>query len=227
MDLKALALLMPVPDGFVALMRLSPTGRSHANLEELKYLADHVYLGFGGTLPQWQEYMALGDLRPRAFDALTIEYVADRILKIRSPRFESMIHNMYADVSDRSTLTIETGYLVEGESVVWDITGLQFSEDAEHPFSCAIRRQARVPAEIGGTLHRDWLRMVNRAAPYDARPHLDELYPRVRRMYAPAAEPGQEPGFIYDVSFRVESFMDGETLRQVHAQFQGGFQLRE
>lgn len=227
MDLVAVALLMPVPDGFVALMRLSPTGRGHANVEELKFLADYLYLTYGGTLPQWQEFMALGDLRPRVFDEVSIEYAADRRLRFRSPRFESLILNVYADVSDRSTLTLETGYLVDGESVVWDITGLRFSEDAQNPFSCSIRRQARVPPEIGGTLHRDWLRMVERAPPYDARPHLDDRYPRVRKVYVPPAAPGEEPAFVYDVGFRVETFMDLESLRLVHAQFQAGFQLRE
>jgi hypothetical protein len=227
MDLKAVALLMPVPDGFVALMRLSPTGRSHANAEELKILADHVYLSYGGTLPQWQEFMALGDLRPRAFEQVSIEYVTDKRLRFRSPRFESLILGVFADVSDRSTLELETGYIAEGESIAWDITGLRFIEDVENAFTCSIRRQARVPPEIGGALHRDWLRMVKRLPPYDAMPHLDDGYPRVRKMYLPQTGAEQEPAFVYDVGFRVETFMDLESLRMVHAQFQAGFQLRE
>lgn len=204
MDLQAIALLMPVPDGLVALMRLSPNGRAHAITEDLKFLADFVYITFGGTLPQWREFMELGELRARPFERMALEYVPGRQLSFRSPRFDLALGLELADISDRSSFELEFSYIAGPEKVDWDVTGCEFREDVQQALGVSVRRQPRIPPEIGGNLHRDWQRMVKRAAPFDGRPHFDEGVMRLVSVHG-AASSAAEPAFLYALGLNVRS----------------------
>jgi hypothetical protein len=67
--MKATALVLPVP-------------------EELTLLSNLICLRYYGTLPQWRQTAGLGDLRPKVFDGIRIDYTPDRTFKYRSKRCE-------------------------------------------------------------------------------------------------------------------------------------------
>jgi hypothetical protein len=226
MDLQAIALLMPVPDGLVALMRLSPTGRAHANTQELKFLADFVYLTYGGTLPQWREFMQLGALRARPFERMAVEYVPGRQLSFRSPRFDFSLDLNLADISDRSAFELRFSYVPGPEGASWEVIGCEFREDVQHALAISAHRQPRIPPEIGGNLRRDWQRMFKRAAPFDGRPYNDDGVMRLVRVRGAAAD-APEPAFLYELALELQSYPGEEELRRMLDQIGAGFRLHE
>ncbi len=231
MDLKAVALVLPVPNGYVALMRLVPVSRAYINVEELKLLANLIYVTYVGTMPQWQEFAKLEGLRPKLFDGIRIEYTANQRFRYRSPRFEFSLEPSLVDIGDRSSLELDFIYFPEHGVVVWDVTGLRFLEDLEKSITVFVRRKARVPAEIGGKLHSEWGRMLRREAPFDGQPYLDEEFPRIRSVFgtpeSDTATVTSEPERLYDVGLMLRGFPSKETVRKLQQELLATFKLLE
>lgn len=231
MDLKVVALLLPVPNGYVALVRFIPEGRAHDNSEELKILANLIYPTYVGTMTEWQEFAKLGDLRPKVFDGIRIGYTANQQFSYRSSRFELSLEPGLIDISDRSRLQLDLAYFPERGGIVWDVSALRFLEDLETSISVYVRRRARIPAEIGGNLHRDWNRMLRREAPFDGQPLLDEEYPRVRTVFGlpkpGAAISAVEPERLYEVGLTVSAFPSVESVQEMQEQLFAKFKLLE
>lgn len=231
MDIQAVALLLPVPNGYMALLRFIPVGRIHDNIEELKILANLVYLTYTGTMTEWQEFAKLGDLRPRVFDGIRIAYTANQQFSYRSSRFELRLVPGLIDISDRSSLELDFTYFPDRGAVVWDVGAFRFLEDLENSISVYIRRRARVPAEIGGNLHRDWNRMLRRESPFDGKPYLDEDHPRIRTVFGlpkpGAATAAGEPEYLYEISLGLGSFPSPDSVREMQEQLLANFKLLE
>jgi len=231
MDLKATALVLPVPNGYVALMRLTPTGYAHGSLEELKILANLIHLTYVGTMPQWQEFAKLGDLRPNVFEGIRIGYIANQEFSYRSSRFEIGLDPSLVDITNRSSLELDFSYFPEGGAIVWDVSAFRFREDLEKSITVYVRRKARVPTEIGGNLYRDWTRMLRREAPFDGKPYLENEYPMVRTVVglpeSTAANATGEPDRVYEISIAVRAFPSPETVRKLQEQLLANFKLIE
>jgi len=231
MDLKAVALVLPVPNGYVALMRLVPVSRAYISVEELKLLANLIYVTYVGTMPQWQEFAKLEGLRPKVFDGIRIEYTANQRFRYRSPRFQLSLEPSLVDIGDRSSLELDFTYFPDRGAIVWDVTGLRFLEDLEKSITVFLRRKARVPAEIGGKLHSEWGRMLRREAPFDGQPYLDEELPRIRSVYgmpeSAAATVTSEPEKLYDVGLMLNGFPSKEEVRKLQQELLATFKLFE
>ncbi len=231
MDLAAVALVLPVPNGYVAMMRISPTGLGYVFTEELKILSNLIYLSYVGTLPQWQEFNQLDGLRPKVFDGIRIEYTANRQFSYHSPRFEIRLEPGLIDITDRSSVVLDLTYFPERGAVAWDVSAFHFHEDLETSLNVSVNRKARVPLEIGGNLHRDWNRMLRREAPFDGRPHLDDEFPRIRTVIglpqAAAPAGAAEPEHLYEIGLRMRGFLSVELMREMQQQLLANFKLLE
>jgi serine protease Do len=229
--MKAVALVLPVPNGYVALMRMSPSAHAHASAEELKILANLIYLRYDGTLPQWNEFADLGDLRPKVFDSIRIDYTPNRTFKYRSKRFEIGLDAGFIDITDRSSLELGFTYFPERDAVVWDVSEFSFQESQDRTFQVSVRRAARVPAELGGDLYRQWGRMMRREAPFNGMPYLDQKYPRVRTVFGmpqlAAGTTAGEPAQLYEVGVTTDGYLSRESAHEIQQELVAGFKLLE
>lgn len=225
-DAVGITLTLPTPDGFVGLARLVPTGRLAAELGEMKLLTELFCLSYGGSLAQWQQFMTLNSLRPAVFDRLQLEQDGKRRLLFRSPRFELEFNMETVDISDRSALQLDFGFVREGASgLVWDVTGLDYREHMDSAPVIRVRRRAAVPATVGGVARRDWEKMVQRKAPYHGLPDLDLDALRIRTIFAGKAAEAPEPAFLYEFELRLK--IRRESLLQLHQQILKGFRVLE
>ena len=87
-DLSLLTLALPTPDGYVGMACVMPGALQDLQVEQLKFIADYLYLTYRGTLPQWQAFLARSELRPEAFEHVKLQYSPGGPLRLESPRLQ-------------------------------------------------------------------------------------------------------------------------------------------
>ncbi|MGH8251582.1 MAG: hypothetical protein ACREVI_12945 [Steroidobacteraceae bacterium] len=195
-------------------MRMAPAAQAHANIE----------------LPQWNEFVGLGELRPKIFGSIRIDYTPNRTFRHRSQRFEIGLDAGFIDITDQASLDLGFTFFPQHAAVVRDVSEFSYHENREKPFEVIVRRAALVPAELGGGLYREWGRMTPREAPFDGRPYLDEEYPRLRIVFGLPAVAGAaavEPERLYEVGLTANGYMSREGAHELQQELLAAFKLLE
>jgi hypothetical protein len=75
-DTLMVALALPTPQGYIAMLRQCPTALGTVVVDELKSLTPFVYVSLEGTLKQWQAYLAQKSVLPEVVRGAGL-YLAD------------------------------------------------------------------------------------------------------------------------------------------------------
>lgn len=118
MDARLISAALPVPDGFVVLSRLAPSGLTSQATELVTMAADLAYLTYSGSLAEWRGFLAIPSVHPAAFANITLGLEIGKRFSYRSPRFEFIAGNDLLDIQDRSKLDLSFSYFADAGPVV-------------------------------------------------------------------------------------------------------------
>ena len=130
-DLVLVVMALPTPEGYVGMMAPTASGFERIGIESLQLMADYLYVSIGGSLWQWQEYLAQKGVAPKVFGSLKIEIDPEHRVQFRSQRCEFTVTPELVSLSRDSLLWIKLGYFLEGNAVVWDVVGASVNESAQ------------------------------------------------------------------------------------------------
>lgn len=168
LDSYLVALLLPTPDGYVALLQcISSSARDQAK-ESLALLANQVYLSYRGTLPQWMAFLRRRALLPDAFAHVSLR--AAPTWSLRTPRFEMALPTTPGGPGPDARLCLVMAYDAGTPRDSWNIAGAWWYQDAEQKNYLALWRQPRPPAAARQALQDAYADMQNGVSPYDGRP---------------------------------------------------------
>jgi len=222
---------MPLPDGCVALLRLAPTGLVHGHLEELKLLADLVYVSFYGTLDRWSAFLKLKHLLPAAFDELQVEIEMERELRYSSPRLRYVLTSHLQDITAKSTLALKFSFFPDGERVLWDVAGLSVAESEDREIYVDLLRRMKPPPDFPDDREKTWQAMVDRRRPFDSRMHpLERAYGISTTVAAAAAPPAPIPvgaRVVYQVTYAADFASEDAELRTLQRYVLDGLTVLE
>jgi hypothetical protein len=167
MDAWVTALMLPTPDGYVGMVGRSAGLRQEITVSILEQAADYFYFSYAGTVPQWQAYLARADLRARSLDSLQLTGDLKKGLRVSTPRFTVALPGANAKLADWAVLDIWMNYIVTGDRLAWDISGLRVEEESAKKAKVVLVRAARPGEEAGKAALQRWQSMLGRAGGYN------------------------------------------------------------
>jgi serine protease Do len=211
MNSDLLALMLPMPNGYVALVDTASAGTDEINIEQLKLLANQTYVSYAGSIQQWRIFLAQKDLRPALFDTIKLDYNATRGLTYESKRFSLAIPPGALAMGEHSRLTLRTAFFIDKEKLAWDVGGLGISEDEQENTFVMATRQAKPPADADKEVEQRWDRLRSRRSPFNSLPMPDPdrksfwIATAIGAQRGTTNEPDANSSVLYEITYSTEA----------------------
>jgi serine protease Do len=220
MDYALVSLALPKPDGCAALMLMGPSGLVHATINQGRLLANLVYTSYAGPLRDWKSFLAEKPLIPEAFDRIEINAQYDATFQYVSPRIRFSFDENVQDIKPDSWLTLAFSYFRDGGRVVWDVSGVDVSEDHKGSSTVSVSRRIRPPSAFGSDASADWAQIVSRKGSYDGRPHysagsswISGAFTKGEQGHAP---PDAGSTVVYCLTYSARTVMEPAVTQRIH-----------
>ena len=203
LDMYVVALLLPAPDGYSAIIEYAPSWLRQETLERSRMLADQFTVSFTGTLAQWQAHFARRWLLPGGFG--TVKLSATPQWTLQTPRFVSTVPPNLLALTDKSVLTLTMGFVPDGARANWEAEEVWWSRDNQLTESLGLWRRLRPPQSARPELRDGFENMRNRRSPYDGRLNREsgQTYTASTVLDVPGRRPGQvSADLLYGVAMR-------------------------
>lgn len=204
LDAQLVLLFLPTPNGYAGILQLAYRGSLELAVDHLRFAADYFYVSYDGTLAQWKAFLARPDLRPKAFDGLTLTRDASG-LRFRSRRLDLTIPPALMSVDDASPIQLQMSYSLEAGVPVWDVAAVYVSTDSKENSYVGLVRQPKPPDGAGREMTERWTEMLDgKGAFLPGRGHDAEYRKFWRRSaigpgYVPGASVNRDAGLLYEV----------------------------
>jgi serine protease Do len=174
-DRKVVIFLLPVPGGYVAMMRIGQTGQvDDGYVPDMKVLADFMYLSYYGTLKQWKEFLSLKELLPAAFRDIDISFEYGKNFSYGSKRLSIAYDNSIMKITEDSDLQLRFAYFREDNRTVWDVQSVGLGEDKSRSTAFRVARNIRPVTELSDKYQSVWKNLENRQFPYNRSSYTDD-----------------------------------------------------
>jgi serine protease Do len=160
---------LPVPDGYVMLLRFVPPGHEHDSMLDLGALTDFIYLDYSGTLAQWKEYLKNTSLLPAAFKDIRLDFDYGHRFDYASKRIAFSFTPELQKITPDSLLTLGFSYFADHGKVVWDVSDVQVWKDKQDNDKdrINIERYMAPSDDLDDNFKGTWLKVSQGQHPYD------------------------------------------------------------
>jgi len=222
-ELYLMSLALPTPDGYVGMACVVPSALKDLQAEQLKFVADYLYLTYRGTLPQWQAFLARRELRPAALAPLKLEYPPGGRLHLETARLQFDSTGLL-ELDDKSLLDLQMHYILDGERASWDAAGVMLRPDPLRKAYLGLYRQARPAAEASRERRERWQRMSDRSGEFaGALQHDDSL----TEFWIRTVAHGASAAPLYEVVYASEQALSARELAQIRARLPANLKVLE
>jgi serine protease Do len=166
-DTVLIAMSLPTPEGYVALLAPTTSGYRHMTVDTQAILSDYFFMSLGGTLWQWQEFLAQKGVAPRLFNDVKLDIDPDHRVQFRSRRCELIVTPELVPLSRDSHLWLKLNFFKDGERVVWDLTGLSVEESGQKHNWAEFWRVAQPDSELPESFQSHWRKLQAREFPFN------------------------------------------------------------
>ncbi|MDH4188713.1 MAG: trypsin-like peptidase domain-containing protein [Betaproteobacteria bacterium] len=166
-DQRVALFALPVPGGFVGMLRRMPTGLAEGHLVDLRAFADFFYVSYYGTLAQWREWLALRDLLPAAFADIRIDFDYGQRFEYASKRLSFSYGAKEMSITPHSDLKLQFSYFQDNGRTVWDVTQVIAGDDKDNSTLFSVARNIHPAARLDDKFRVRWEKIAKRKPPYD------------------------------------------------------------
>jgi hypothetical protein len=213
-DTALVAMSLPTPEGYVVVLAPTSSGFRQLAVDTAALLVDYVYVSIGGTLWQWQEYLAQKNIAPKVFSTLKIDIDPTRRVQFRSRRCEFTVTPELLALSRDSQLWLKLTYFRDGDdSVVWDVGGVSVSESAQKHNWVEFWRVVQPDGELPERFQSHWRKLQGGEFPYNGMVRTDN---GATRISATAEKPSGD-GSAAKVRYTLTAQGEGDQTQEAMA----------
>lgn len=228
MNMELIAFMLPVPDGYVAMVRMANAGEgAHESTSDLQALTDFVYLSYGGTLAQWKDYLHQRDLLPGALRDMQVEFDYGKSFRMRSNRFAVAFDPRLEKIGPTSELTLAFSYFRDHDKVAWDVGSALVKADINDDQVVRINRRAKPAAELDADYQSNWRQMLHGEHPTDGVVFSEDDVSYINRVANPPAAHASEPSVLYTALYGDKGTQPQAAMQQKIALLLSGVQVNE
>jgi hypothetical protein len=216
-DKKIVVFSLPVPNGFVVMLKSDATGKVDRELTpDLKALSDFIYVSYRGTFKEWREFLSIKKLLPPIFATIDIRSESNQVLRFKSSRLSLSCSSNMMNVSDESDLRLDFSYFPEQGKTVWDISSIFVGEDKYHAIGYKVIRNMKPSKELGNQYQSHWKDMAEQKFPYNRSAFYQDQATIISAMYgrdnALQKEDKLSGVVMYGVSFAKQGIVDQKEM---------------
>jgi serine protease Do len=167
MNVRVIAFSLPVPDGYVTMLRFAAPGHEYDSMADLNAITDFVSAAYDGSLAQWKDYLKNTALLPAAFRDLKIDFDYGHRFSYGSRRLSFSFTPELQKIEQDSKLTLAFSYFDDHGKVVWDVGDIRVAANATDPDRINIKRHVAPSADLDDEYKNDWNKLVHGRHPYD------------------------------------------------------------
>ncbi len=206
LDIYVVAMQLPTPDGYVALIQFAPSSALREVKSWMSLLAAQVTTSYRGTLSQWQAFLGRRELLPAALADVTLAAGPDWRLHTR--RFEMSVPPEIMKLDAHSRLLLNMGFMYDGPAVAWELGGAWWYRDAQEKAYIGLWRKPKPPSTAKLELRNTFRDLMQRNSPYDGMPVRTGA--DLTEVHCAVQSPGSKPGMASaDLAYALGLFLDG------------------
>jgi serine protease Do len=190
LDAFIVGALLPTPDGYSAVLLLTPSIALHSAKEVTKLFAGQLDVSYRGTLAQWQSALNRHALLPESLLGVKLE--RSPVWTLRTRRFISSVPSDVLSLTDKSPMTLTMGFMSDGPRTVWDIQEVWWDQDARRDTAIGVWRRARPPGTARLELRNRFESIRAHRTPYDGTLSREtaEMFSAMSILDVPGSKPG-------------------------------------
>jgi TonB family protein len=203
LNLYVIGLLMPTPDGYVAVIEYAPSAQLRTARNRIRLYAAQVSVSLRGTIRQWQAYLRRRDQLPDKFRDVKLDQSPD--WTFRTARFSSSVPPAALRLTDESPLMLTMGFSANAALSDWDVQEVWWNQDERLDAAIGVWRRERPTSGANLELRNAFARMHDRQSPYDGSVVRDtaESYSMSRIVEVPGKAAGKKSAdLLYGVTLR-------------------------
>ncbi len=166
-NIEVLTFALPVPDGYMILMRIDPAAMQHDCLINMQALTDFFFATYDGTLAQWKDYLKNTALLPAAFRDIHIDADYGHRFSYASKRMHFEFTPDLQAIGADSVLTLGFSYFTDHGKVVWDVADVWMAVNAHDQDWINIARSVAPSDDLDDSYKSEWNKIAHRQHPYD------------------------------------------------------------
>ena len=202
MNVRVVTFSLPVPDGYVTMMRFAPPGHDYDSLADMNVLTDFIDVGYDGTLAQWKDYLKNTALLPAAFKDIKIDFDYGHRFSYSSKRLAFSFTPELQKIEQNSELTLGFSFFDDHGKIVSDVGNVRLAANDTDPDRINIQRHVAPSADLDDEYKSEWNKLVHQLHPYDgiAQSSNDQM----DIMAVADAPGGAAPSVLYSALYSVE-----------------------
>ena len=208
-----IAFLLPVPDGYAAMMRVVPAKNEHEEMNDLKALADFVYVSYSGTLAQWKEYLANSELLPAVLSDIAIRFDYGSDFRYRSKRLGFAYTPELQKIDQDSLLVLGMSYFEDRGKVVWDVSNVVVKANADNAEKVSFNRHVAPSDDLDDSYRSHWSKIVSRNHPDDGVPYSENDMTYIGTVGGTPVSTESKPGVLYTAFYGVDGPRPDDAMK--------------
>jgi len=202
MNVRVVTFSLPVPDGYVTMMRFAPGGHDYDSVADMNVLTDFIDVAYGGTLAQWKDYQKNTALLPAPLKNITIDADYGKRFSYRANRLNFSFTPSLQKIEQDSLLMLGFGFFDDHGKVVWDVGDVQVLANVNDPDQINIQRHVAPSADLDDDFKSDWNKLTHQRHPYDSVAQSDSGEMQIATTVGAAGN--ATPSVLYSVGVAVD-----------------------
>jgi hypothetical protein len=198
---EVMVLALPVPEGYVGIMRMLPASEQYDYQINLEAMTDFFDVAYQGSLAQWQDYLKNTALLPAAFGNIKLGIDVGHRFSFSSPRLSFSFTPELQQIAADSRLTLGFGFLSDHGKVVWDVGDVRVADHADDHAMINIQRDVAPSDDLDDDFKTRWNKIVQRKHPFDGVARVDD---DVTKITAVAGTPAASASVVWTAFYSLE-----------------------
>ncbi|HET6555104.1 MAG TPA: trypsin-like peptidase domain-containing protein [Dyella sp.] len=199
-----IAFLLPVPDGYAAMVRIVPAKGEHEEMGDLKALTNFFYVAYSGTLGQWKEYLANTGLLPAVLSDIAIRFDYGSDFRYQSKRLGFAYTPELQKIDQDSLLVLGMSYFEDHGKVVWDVSNVVVKSNVDNAEKISVNRHMAPSDDLDDTYRNYWSKIVRRNHPDDGVPYSENDMTFIGTVGGTPVAADAKPGVLYTAYYGVD-----------------------
>jgi serine protease Do len=216
---------LPVPDGYVALIKFIPASMKYQHMLELREMSNYLFVAYDGSLAQWKDFLQQTQLLPDAFKNIHVAFDYNQSFSYTSNRIHFGFTPQLQKIAPESSMTLTFGYLKDGDKVVWDVSDVRVKPDAHTQSRINIRRNIPPTDDLDGKYKEDWVKYTLSQHPYDGILSQHNDVAEIATVINPHSSP--QPQVLYSAFYGVEGSQTQDEMKSKLDMLVNGFKVNE
>jgi serine protease Do len=225
MNVRVVTFSLPVPDGYVTMLRFAAGGHDYDSIADMNVLTDFIDLAYGGTLAQWKDYLKNTALLPAPLKGITVDADYGTRFGYRGSRLDFSFTPSLQKIEQDSLLMLGFGFFDDHGKVVWDVGDVQVLANANDPDQINIQRHVAPSADLDDDFKSEWNKLTHQRHPYDSVAQSDNGQMQIATTAGVAGNAA--PSVLYSVGVAVDGTQPQPAMKAKLDQLTQGLHVND